>query len=294
MYSPKADVLVSIPGTPQAKEAVIANSIPQTATITRASATLKVTYEGAPVFQPIAGTNMTYAANSAIPVIYVPGNTYYAVNNGVWFTSAVATGPWAVATSVPSVIYTIPPSSPVHYVTYVQVYGYTPSVVYVGYTPGYYGTVVSTDGVVVYGTGYYYPPYIGPTGVGAGALHVWRGRDVRLEHHGGMGAGLWHGYGYRLVVQPVVGTRRLLGLGLGSSCVGLGRMGRCRRSQCLWPMGQHYLRWDARGLGESLDRYTSVPALAGPTITRSPATAATLRTEKTTTPTPATTQPAHA
>jgi hypothetical protein len=85
------------------------------------------------------------------------------VNNGVWFSSVVATGPWVVATSVPPVIYTIPPSSPVHYVTYVQVYGYTPSVVYVGYTPGSYGTVVSSDGVVVYGTGYYYPPYIGPT-----------------------------------------------------------------------------------------------------------------------------------
>ncbi len=180
VYSPKADVLVSVPGTPQAKEAVIANSIPQTAAISRSSATLTITYEGAPVFQPIPGTSMTYAVNSAIPVIYVPGNTYYAVNNGVWFSSAVATGPWVVATSVPPVIYTIPPSSPVHYVTYVQVYGYTPSVVYVGYTPGYYGTVVSTDGVVVYGTGYYYPPYIGPTvwvpapyTYGVGATFAW-------------------------------------------------------------------------------------------------------------------------
>jgi hypothetical protein len=33
----------------------------------------------------------------------------------------------------------------------------------VGYTYGYMGTVVSADGVVVYGTGYYYTPYIGPT-----------------------------------------------------------------------------------------------------------------------------------
>ena len=42
LYSPKADVLVSVPGTPQAKEAVIANSIPQTATITRTAAKLNV------------------------------------------------------------------------------------------------------------------------------------------------------------------------------------------------------------------------------------------------------------
>jgi hypothetical protein len=34
-------------------------------------------------------------------------------------------------------------------------------VVYVGYTPGYLGTVVEPDGVVVYGTGYEYTPWIG-------------------------------------------------------------------------------------------------------------------------------------
>ena len=176
-YSPKADVLVSVPGTPQAKEAVIANSIPQTAAISRTGATLNVSYYGAPEFLPIQGTSLTYAVNTAIPVIYVPGNSYYAVQNGVWFTSAIPSGPWAVAATVPPAIYTIPPSSPMHYVTYVNVYSSTPSTVYVGYTPGYYGTVVSSSGVVVYGTGYYYAPYVTPTvwvpapytyGVGAG------------------------------------------------------------------------------------------------------------------------------
>ena len=66
-----------------------------------------------------------------------------------------------MATSVPDVIYTIPPSSPVHFVTYVRIYGATPEVVYVGYTPGYMGTVVSPYGTVVYGTGYSYTPWIG-------------------------------------------------------------------------------------------------------------------------------------
>ena len=198
-YSPKGDVLVSVPGTPAAKESVIANSIPQTATITRSAATLTVTYGGSPVFQPIAGTTMTYAVNTATPVIYVPGNTYFAVNNGVWFSSAYATGPWVVATSIPTVIYTIPPSSPMHYVTYVQVYGYTPSVVYVGYTPGYYGTVVSSDGLVVYGTGYYYPPYIGPTvwvpapyTYGVGATFAWSATAGWALGFGmGMAIGSW-------------------------------------------------------------------------------------------------------
>ena len=64
-------------------------------------------------------------------------------------------------TAVPEVIYTIQPSSRLYYVTFVHVYGYTPEVVYVGYTPGYLGTVVEPDGVVVYGTGYSYTPWIG-------------------------------------------------------------------------------------------------------------------------------------
>ena len=83
------------------------------------------------------------------------------VQNGVWFAGTAPTGPWAVAATVPAVIYTIPPSSPLHYVTYVRVYSSTPTTVFVGYTPGYYGTVMTTDGIVVYGTGYVYPAYIG-------------------------------------------------------------------------------------------------------------------------------------
>ena len=179
-YSPKAGVLVSVPGTPQAKEAVIANSIPQTATITVATTHLTVSYYGAPDFEPIAGTTLLYGVNTAIPVVYVPGNNYYAVQSGVWFQSADPTGPWVVSTVVPPIIYTIPTSSLLHYVTYVQVYGSAPGLVYVGYTPGYYGTVVTTEGVVVYGTGYAYPAYTStvvwippPTTYGVAAGFSW-------------------------------------------------------------------------------------------------------------------------
>src|SRR5882762_4018351 len=152
---PKANALVSVPGTPQANEAVIANSIPQTATVQRDEAKLELTYDGAPQFEPIEGTPLLYAINTAIPVIEVDAHTYYSVQNGVWFVATSATGPWTVATSVPAVIYGIPASSPLHYVTYVQVYGSTPDVVYAGYTPGYLGTEVCPDHVVVYGTGWY-------------------------------------------------------------------------------------------------------------------------------------------
>jgi hypothetical protein len=108
------------------------------------------------------GTSLQHAVNTPDPVIQVDPKSYYALKDGVWFTAPSPNGPWTVATTVPAAIYTIPVSSPLHYVTYVQVYGSTPQTVYVGYTPGYYGTVVAPSTVVVYGTGYVYPPvYVG-------------------------------------------------------------------------------------------------------------------------------------
>jgi hypothetical protein len=160
--TPASVVLASVAGTPQAEEAVIANSIPQTATVLRVGGpTFTPAFDGAPVYQTIPGTPLTYVINSKIPVIEVSPTSFYAVEAGVWFTAPAVTGPWAIATSVPEVIYTIPVTSPLHYVTYVRVYGFTPTVVYVGYTPGYLGTVVTATGVVVYGTGYIYQPWVG-------------------------------------------------------------------------------------------------------------------------------------
>ncbi|HSF05926.1 MAG TPA: DUF3300 domain-containing protein [Methylomirabilota bacterium] len=176
---PRGTVLASVPGTPQAQEAVIDNSIPQTATVDRANTKLSVTYDGSPQLKPIEGTTLQYVVNAPHPVILVDAANVYAVKDAVWFVAPSLNGPWAVATSVPAVIYTIPASSPMHYVTYVRVYGSTPQVVYVGYTPGYYGTVIAPTTVVVYGTGYYYPPYVGayyypyPPTYGYGAGFAW-------------------------------------------------------------------------------------------------------------------------
>ena len=198
--SPKAGVLASIPGTGPAKEALIANAIPQTAAITRDQARLEVKYDGDPQFKSIEGTSLQYAANTATPVIQVDDKNYYAVENAVWFAGAAPVGPWAVATSVPAAIYSIPPSSSLHYVTYVKVYRSTPNVVYVGYTPGYYGTVVSsTTSTVVYGTGWYYPPYVGgywygaPYTYGVGVASTWTsetGWSITI------GVGYTYGYPY--------------------------------------------------------------------------------------------------
>ncbi|WP_258129950.1 carbohydrate-binding family V/XII [Achromobacter anxifer] len=157
---PQSGVLASVPGTPQAKEALIASTIPQTATVSRSDAKLQVDYAGgSPTLRPIQGTALYYAANSQVPVIQAEGR-YYALSRAVWFVADSPLGPWRVADHVPATIYAIPASSPLHYVTYVQVYGSTPQSVVFGYTPGYMGVVVSPDGTVVYGTGYAYPPVI--------------------------------------------------------------------------------------------------------------------------------------
>lgn len=158
--SPKENVKASVPGTEQATEALIANSVPQSTKVLLTTRMQKPQLDGAPQLRPIAGTPLSYVVNSGTPIIRVAPQSWYACQNGVWFTAASLDGPWSVAGSVPPVIYSIPPSSPLHYLTYVQVYGATPEEVYEGYTPGYLGTDVE-DGVVVYGTGYYYPPWVG-------------------------------------------------------------------------------------------------------------------------------------
>lgn len=157
--SQKGHVLTSIPGTEQAREAVIANQIPQTATVRRSEAKLTVHYDGDPQFQPIEGTSMEYAINTSSEVIHADGR-YYAAQHGVWFVADTPTGPWAVADTIPAEIYNIPPSNPLYHLRYVYIYGATPDYVYVGYTPGYMGAFVS-DGVVVFGTGWWYPGWCG-------------------------------------------------------------------------------------------------------------------------------------
>jgi hypothetical protein len=156
--SPQAIVLASVPGTPQAELALIANSAPTTATVSRRTQ-IEVQYDGEPKFQPIEGTKMSYAVNAQLPVVKT-GDRYYAVDNGVWFLANLPTGPWEVAAEVPEEIYTIPPNSPVYYATYVRVYNADDENVETGYTSGYAGAY-EDDGTVVYGTGYQYEPWYG-------------------------------------------------------------------------------------------------------------------------------------
>jgi len=177
--SPKENVKAGVPGTRQAQEALIANRIPTSARFDPRTVSFAVQTDGDPKLATISGTSLQYVLNASAPVIRVDDKTWYACQGGVWFVASALSGPWAMASSVPAVLYTIPPSSPIYYVTFVRVYRTTPTHVYVGYTSGYYGAVVAPGGVVVYGTGYAYPPWVGrywhgsPVTYGVGASMVW-------------------------------------------------------------------------------------------------------------------------
>jgi hypothetical protein len=162
--SPPGQVLASVPGTEEAKDAVLIAQVPTKITVNPATAAAKasVTYDGAPQFVPISGTTLSYATNTAQKVIQV-GDVYYLCLQGIWFFSASPQGPWQTAQSVPQVIYTIPPSSPVYNVTYVTQVTTSDGNVQASYTAGYMGAFImgaAVGAVVAGGTGYYYPPYV--------------------------------------------------------------------------------------------------------------------------------------
>ena len=166
---PSAFVKASVPGTREAKDAVLLASVPMATVVNMTKPPVQVTYSGAPQFQPIQGTTVQYAANSPYAVFLVDGG-YYCCDQGVWFSGAAADGPWTLCTSVPPAIYTIPPSSPLHNVTYVSVQSSSPTAVTYAQTAGYSGEYVAPSGVLMFGAGMpvgaadtnnvgdYYPP----------------------------------------------------------------------------------------------------------------------------------------
>ena len=214
-------VLSQVAGTQQAREAVLDNTIPQTAAIDRDDTSFSVQYDGDPDFAPIEDIQVEYAQNTAAAV-FKYGTLYYACDDGVWYVANSATGPWSVATEVPDAIYKIPASNPYHNVTYVKVYDVTPEVVYVGYTPSYYGSYYY-HGTVVYGTGWYYRPWYGPyyypryptwgfhvrynPWYGWGFGVSWTNGPFRFSFYGGgsyyRGGGWWGVGGYRPYPRPV-------------------------------------------------------------------------------------------
>jgi hypothetical protein len=235
--NPRSSVLVSVPGTDEATDAVLIAQIPNTVIVdkAKAEAEVAVSYDGEPQFKPIESTSLSYASNTQDKVIKV-GDLYYLCFQGVWFMSIAPTGPWKTADSVPKEIYTIPSSSPVYNVTYVTQTTTPSGETEASSTAGYLGMFIigaAVGATLAYGSGYYYPPYYyhGPYpypiyrpypityGVGAyynphnGAYGVARGA---YGPYGGVAGAAWY--------NPSTGTggRAVGGCGV-YGCAGAGR-----------------------------------------------------------------------
>jgi hypothetical protein len=215
---PKGHVLAAVPGSEEARLAVLEASIPRKASISRnAGDNVTVTYNGDPELEPIPGTNIQRVVNSPNDVLLFEG-VYYLCLDAVWYRSTSSTGPWSVADNIPAAIYSIPPSSPAYHVTHVNVYDSDDQYVSTGYTSGYYGANVSY-GVVVYGSGWYYPPYYGygyyygypyypyyyayPYSYGASA---WYNPNTGMYGRSASVYGPYGGYGRGAAYNPKTGT----------------------------------------------------------------------------------------
>ena len=187
---PRSRVLASVPGTQQAAEAVVLASVPQIARVNKKEIRApEVGYQGDPQYQPIEGTQLQRAVNTDKEIIKV-GDMYYMCYDGVWFQANAPKGPWTIAQSVPKEVYTIPPSSPAHSVTYVTVeQDDNDEDDWVTYTAvaGYTGMMIGW-GCTVWGTGWYYPPY------------YWYGGYYPIYYP------YWRTYGYGSWYNPYTGV----------------------------------------------------------------------------------------
>jgi hypothetical protein len=207
---PRSRVLASVPGTPQATEAVLLAQIPRTARVNRKELKAPaVDYAGGkPEIKPIEGSNGVQQVVNTDKDIVKFGDLYYMCFQGVWFVAKAAEGPWEVASNIPKEIYTIPTSSPVNHVTYVTIEEDDDDDEWVtfAYVAAYTGLMVGW-GCAVWGSGYYYPPY----GFYGGYYPIYH----PYPHTYGMGA--WYnpytgGYGRGAGVYGPYG-----GVGMGAS-----------------------------------------------------------------------------
>jgi len=210
---PRSRVLASVPGTTQALEAVLLAQVPQTARVSRKDVKAPdVVYSGDPQFQPIEQVGVTRALNTDKDVLRV-GDLYYLCFDGVWFVASAPNGPWSLADTIPEAIYKIPISSPAYNVTSVTVESSDDEAVYYAADEAYTGMMVAW-GCAVWGTGWYYPPYIGWGGYypvyyprypsyGYGAWYSpWSGAYTRA----GAAYGPYGGAGYAARYNPSTGT----------------------------------------------------------------------------------------
>jgi hypothetical protein len=211
-----ANVKSSVPGTEDAKDAVLLASVPRTTTVKTADAKLDVTYKGDPKFVAIKGTNNVQYATNSPNTVFLVNKGYYCCDKGAWFCGGTAKGPWAYCTAVPKDIYTIPANHPTHNVTYVTVQSSTPTTVVYSPTSGYSGEYVAANGVLMFGAGllvgaliannndcdYCYPaPYYYSYGCGAHYNYGYGGYYGASHYYGPYG-----GAGRYAAYNPYTGT----------------------------------------------------------------------------------------
>jgi len=202
----KVHVLYSVPGTRQAKLALIEAALPRRTSVAKgAAAKLEVRWVGEPRFEAIETTLLQRGLNTPYQVIR-HNNFYYLCLEGAWFLSSSPHGPWRVAQQIPDEIYRIPATDPAYNVTFVRLDTQQPETqeyVNYDYSAGYTGSF-STRVSVVYGTGWHYPSNVywdsanGPAYWNYGSTYGYNVgyHPVGAYYGGRMGYwGGWGGYG---------------------------------------------------------------------------------------------------
>jgi len=187
---PRSAVRASVPGTVEARMAVLEASVPRTTRIRAGSAPpIDVSYAGDPKFEAIPGTQVARAVNTGYDVLLYQ-NLFYLCYAAAWYVADSPLGPWVATAEVPAAIYSIPADSPSYAVTDVEVIETLDEEIEYSYTDAYEDGLYVAWGVAYYGTGWYYPPYIyGP---------------IYYPYWGSYGHGSWYnpatgGYGSRSV-----------------------------------------------------------------------------------------------
>jgi hypothetical protein len=82
--SPKENVMAAVAGTPQAKEARIANAIPEIAEVKIAETKIDfLKIDGELKLTPIKNTSLQYVINTTTPIIRVSPTSYYTLQDAV-------------------------------------------------------------------------------------------------------------------------------------------------------------------------------------------------------------------
>ena len=156
----RSRVLASVPGTDEAIEAVLwRRFLKLRGSTRRRQRPPTMAFQGDPQFTPIEPTTVQRAVNTDKDVFKFGERATCVIR--VWFVGKSATGPWEVTSSRCRRIYKIPVSSPAHHVTYVTIEEDDDDdwVVFAA-AAGYTGMMVAW-GCMVWGSGWYHPPYYG-------------------------------------------------------------------------------------------------------------------------------------